>query len=74
MTLLQVELLKEKHKKDEQQIQSLLESQRLLTSQKDSLLAEKVALKHEVERWNTRTNQLIEQYNKIDPEEYKQLV
>ena len=33
-----------------------------------------VLCRNEVQRWNTRTNQLIEQYNKIDPEEYKKLL
>ena len=66
--------LEEKALESEKQIQSLQETQHSLIAQKDSLLAEKVALKNEVERWNARTNQLIEQYNKIDPEEYKKLV
>lgn len=66
--------LEEKAQENEKLIQSLQETQHSLTAQKDSLLAEKVALKNEVERWNARTNQLIEQYNKIDPEEYKELV
>lgn len=66
--------LEEKALENEKQIQSLQETQHSLIAQKDSLLAEKVALKNEVERWNARTNQLIEQYNKIDPEEYKELV
>ena len=66
--------LEEKALDNEKLIQSLQETQHSLTAQKDSLLAEKVALKNEVERWNARTNQLIEQYNKIDPEEYKELV
>lgn len=52
---------------------SLRESNRLLVAHKDALLAEKTALKNEVARWNTRTNQLIEQYNSVDPEEYKKL-
>ena len=56
------------------QMAALKETQRGLVAQKDSLLAEKTALRNEVDRWNTRTNQLIEQYNKIDPEEYKQLL
>lgn len=55
-------------------IQALRDAQQSLSSQKDALLVEKVALKKEVDRWNQRTNQLIEQYNKIDPEEYRQLV
>ena len=28
----------------------------------------------QVSRWNTRTNQLIEQYNKVDPDEYEKLL
>ena len=30
--------------------------------------------RNEVQRWTNRTNQLIEQYNKVDPEEYKKLL
>ena len=45
-----------------------------MTAIKDSLLAEKAALRNEVERWTNRTNQLMEQYNKIDPDEYKLLM
>ena len=56
------------------QLLSSRETQRQLSAQKDSLLAEKAALRNEVERWNKRTSQLIEQYNKIDPEEYKKLL
>jgi nucleoprotein TPR len=33
-----------------------------------------ILYRNEVQRWSTRTNQLIEQYNKIDPDEYKKLV
>ena len=28
----------------------------------------------QVAKWNTRTTQLIERYNQVDPDEYKQLV
>lgn len=45
-----------------------------LKSTKNSLLAEKTALKNEVDRWTVRTHQLIEQYNQVDPEEYKKLM
>jgi nucleoprotein TPR len=72
--LKEIKDLKKSVGKYEQQIQSLTDLQRTLISSKDSLLAEKLALKNEVDRWSTRTNQLIEQYNKIDPDEYKQLV
>jgi len=30
--------------------------------------------RNEVQRWTVRTNQLIEQYNKVDPEEYRKLL
>jgi len=33
-----------------------------------------VLLRNEVQRWSTRVNQLIEQYDKVDPEEYKRLL
>ena len=66
--------LEDQVKEYESQLLSSKESQRRLAVQKDSLLAEKAALRNEVERWNKRTSQLIEQYNKIDPEEYKQLL
>ncbi len=58
----------------ESQLLSSKEALRRITTRKDSLLAEKAALRNEVERWNKRTSQLIEQYNKIDPEEYKRLL
>lgn len=66
--------MEEDYQKLTAQMQALKETQRGLVAHKDSLLAEKAALRNEVDRWNTRTNQLIEQYNKIDPEEYKQLL
>ena len=71
---MQVSTLEEDCQRLATQMQALKETQRGLVAQKDSLLAEKAALRNEVDRWNTRTNQLIEQYNKIDPEEYKQLL
>ena len=57
-----------------EQLKPLKEANRLLVAQKDTLLAEKAALKNEVARWSERTTQLIEQYNKVDPEEYKRLL
>ncbi len=44
------------------------------TAQRENLEAEKSALETELERWKARTNHLIEQCNKIDPEEMKNLV
>jgi FtsZ-binding cell division protein ZapB len=40
----------------------------------DTLAAEKNALKNEVDRWRSRTNHLIEQANRSDPEEKKKLM
>ena len=57
-----------------EQLKPLREANRSLVGQKDTLLAEKAALKNEVARWSERTTQLIEQYNKVDPEEYKRLL
>lgn len=44
-----------------------------LSSQVDALSAENIALRSEVKRWQTRTNQLLEQTHKMGPEDYKQL-
>ena len=49
------------------------ESNKTLSSQKETLLAEKTALKNEVARWQARVNQLLEVYDKMDPEEFKEL-
>ena len=40
----------------------------------DTLMAEKNALRSEVDRWKARTNHLIDQANKSDPEEKKKLL
>ena len=45
-----------------------------LESQIDCLVSEKKLLQEEVDRWKTRTNQLIEQSKKIDPEDMKRLM
>ena len=50
--------------------QSLHEQQALL----ESLETERAALRAEVDRWKARTNHLIEQCNKVDPEEMKKLM
>ena len=52
---------------------SVKESNKTLSSQKETLLAEKTALKNEVARWQARVNQLLEVYDKMDPEEFREL-
>ena len=42
-----------------------------MTNQRDSLTKELEILRTEADRWKTRTNHLIEQCNKFDPEEHK---
>ena len=56
-----------------EELLSVKESNKTLTSQKETLLAEKTALKNEVARWQARVNQLLEVYDKMDPEEFKEL-
>jgi nucleoprotein TPR len=70
----QVTQLVAKVKRFEGEIGPLSESNKMLSAQKDTLLAEKAALKNEVDRWTARTNHLIEQCNRVDPDEYKALV
>ncbi|KAK3745429.1 hypothetical protein QZH41_010253, partial [Actinostola sp. cb2023] len=65
--------LEGKVKKGEGEIQTLKESNRSLTTSKDSLLGEKSALKNEIMRWTTKTNNLLEQYKNINVEEYKRM-
>ncbi|KAH3695436.1 hypothetical protein DPMN_082895, partial [Dreissena polymorpha] len=45
-----------------------------LQSQRDALTTDKMSLNAEMERWKARTNQLIEQSHKTDPEEHKRLM
>ena len=52
---------------------SVKESNKTLSSQKDTLLAEKTALKNELARWQSRVNHLLEVYDKMDPEEFREL-
>ena len=52
---------------------SVKESNKTLSSQKDTLLAEKTALKNELARWQARVNHLLEVYDKMDPEEFREL-
>lgn len=58
----------------EEKIQPLQAEVRELQSQKDALDVDKKSIVAELERWKTRTNQLIEQSHKTDPEEHKRLV
>lgn len=58
----------------EEKIQPLQAEVRELQSQKDALDVDKKSIMAELERWKTRTNQLIEQSHKTDPEEHKRLV
>ncbi|XP_031574542.1 nucleoprotein TPR-like isoform X2 [Actinia tenebrosa] len=63
-----------KLKKLESELQSLKENNRTLTAAKDSLLGEKSALKNEIMRWTSKTNNLMEQYKNVNPDEYKRMV
>ena len=49
-------------------------SNRDLAATKGTLEMENTALQAEIEQWKVHTNYLIEQYNKINPEEMKRLV
>ncbi|XP_014791097.1 nucleoprotein TPR isoform X3 [Octopus bimaculoides] len=70
----QVKELTFKVKKLEEDIDPLLLNLRELTYQKENLATEKNNLSGEVERWKARTNRLIEQCNKSDPEEHRKIV
>ncbi|XP_067679171.1 nucleoprotein TPR-like isoform X3 [Haliotis asinina] len=70
----QVTSLEAKIKKMESDIQPLQANLRSVQAQRDALSAEKTALQNEVERWKGRTNHLIEQANKSDPEEHRRIV
>ncbi|XP_041357517.1 nucleoprotein TPR-like [Gigantopelta aegis] len=47
---------------------------RTLQAQRDTLVSEKSSLMNEVDRWKLRTNHLIEQSHKADPEEHKRVL
>ena len=63
----------DKLRKFEAQIKPLEEAKKNLESDKSSWLAEKTALKAEIERWTNRTNQLMAQSAKSDNEDIKKL-
>ncbi len=52
----------------------LQEQNRELTAQRDALTAEKASLAYDVNRWKQRTDHLMQQYNRADPEEQKKLL
>ncbi|XP_048255424.1 nucleoprotein TPR-like isoform X4 [Haliotis rufescens] len=70
----QVTSLEAKIRKMESDIQPLQANLRSVQAQRDTLSAEKTAIQNEVERWKGRTNHLIEQANKSDPEEHRRIV
>ncbi|XP_060076894.1 nucleoprotein TPR-like [Ylistrum balloti] len=70
----QVQTLEAKIVTLEQSIDPLQSSVRDSQSHRDAIGAERDALKNEVERWKSRTNHLIEQANKTDPEEHRKLI
>ena len=61
-------------KKLEEDIKPLQSEIRELQTQRDALTADKKTILAEAERWKVRTNQLIEQSHKTDPEEHKKLM
>ncbi|XP_070555151.1 nucleoprotein TPR-like [Ptychodera flava] len=63
-----------KVKELESAVTPLQEQNREMSDKNVALLAEKDSLTSEVKRWKARTNHLIEQSNKTDPEEAKRLV
>ncbi|XP_077991395.1 nucleoprotein TPR-like [Glandiceps talaboti] len=66
--------LESKVKQLETDVTPLQEQNRELSNKNVALMAEKDSLLGEVKRWKSRTNHLIEQSSKADPEEFKKLV
>ena len=58
---------------EQKELFSVEESNKTISSQKDTLLAEKTALKNELARWQARVNHLLEVCDKMDPEEFREL-
>ncbi|CAH1773591.1 unnamed protein product, partial [Owenia fusiformis] len=58
----------------ESKLSPLEETNRHLTGQNEAIQIENENLRGEVERWKARTNTLVEQSMKSDPEEHKKLV
>jgi len=55
----------------ESELTPLQDECRDAVAQRDSLQKEVELLRSETDRWKARTNHLIEQCNKFDPEEHK---
>ncbi|XP_022089783.1 nucleoprotein TPR-like isoform X2 [Acanthaster planci] len=70
----QVQQLEAKVSQLEANIQPLQDQNRELTAERDALTTDKTSLTIEVTRWKQRTNHLIEQCNRADPEEQKKLL
>ncbi|XP_065676170.1 nucleoprotein TPR-like isoform X2 [Hydra vulgaris] len=68
-----IEQLQDQVKKLEVEMKLLLESKKALDGEKNVWLAEKTALKSEIERWTNHTNQLMIQRTKSENEELKKL-
>jgi len=58
----------------EEELNPLRETRNYLQSQYEVLEVERNSLQAEVQRWKARTNHLIEQCNKSDPEEFKRML
>ena len=58
---------------EQKELFSVEESNKTISSQKDTLLAEKTALKNELAQWQARVNHLLEVCDKMDPEEFIEL-
>ena len=56
-----------------EELLSVKECNKTLSSQKDTLLAENSAAKNELAQWQARVNHLLEVYDKMDPEEFREL-
>ena len=54
---------------EQKELFSVQESNKTISSQKDTLLAENTLLKNELAQWQARVNHLLEVYDKMDPEE-----
>ncbi|XP_038056577.1 nucleoprotein TPR-like [Patiria miniata] len=70
----QVQQLEAKVGQLENDIQPLQDQNRDLEAKRDALNTDKIGLTIEVTRWKQRTNHLIEQCNRADPEEQKRLI
>ena len=58
---------------EQKELFSVEESNKNISSQKYTLLAENTLLKNELARWQARVNHLLEVHDKMDPEEFREL-